>query len=176
MRKSILIITAVFLSAVAYGQDNRWAVGAKLGEPTAVSIRKYFNNVQAIDVTLGTYGGIMSRHRQYRGDNGSYKNTGVSLQVHYLWHTPVFDSETLQVYYGIGTQINNRKAYPRRLNGEYEKNLSLGGSVLGGLEYALVGSRMSIFLEGGTYVELLKKPLFLSPNLSAGVRLQLSGD
>ena len=174
MEKSIYTIIAVFLSGIAFGQENTWAIGAKLGEPTAIIVRKYFNNVQAIDVTIGTYGGILSRNRQYRGDKGQYKNTGVSLQIHYLWHTPLFNSETMQIYYGIGAQINNRKAYPRRLNGEYEKNLSLGGSALGGIEYALVDSRLSIFLEGGTYIELLKKPLFFSPNLSAGIRLKLS--
>jgi len=77
------------------------------------------------------------------------------------------------VYYGIGGQINNRRSYPKRLNGDYEKNLTLGGSVLGGFEYYIPDNRISVFLEGGTYVELLRKPFFLSPNISAGLRFNL---
>lgn len=171
MRKIIFVVLYILSAGLVYGQENNWAVGFKLGEPTGVNIRKYFNNIHAIDVTIGTYGGILSRERNYRGDNGIYKNTGLSIQAHYLWHTPLFNSEALQIYYGIGGQINSRRAYPRRLNGQYEKNLSIGGSVLGGVEYAVPDSRIAVFLETGTYVEVLRKPFYFSPNLSAGVRM-----
>ena len=173
MKKIILAVLCTLSAAAAYCQENNWAVGFKLGEPTGVNIRKYFNNVQAIDVTIGTYGGILSRERSYRGENGIYKNTGLSIQAHYLWHTPLFNSESVQAYYGVGGQVNNRRSYPRRLNGQYEKNLSLGGSLLGGLEYFIPDNRITVFLEAGTYMEVLRKPFFFSPNLSAGVRMQL---
>jgi hypothetical protein len=170
MKKSVSIFILTLLCGIAQGQENNWAVGVKLGEPTGITIRKYFNNIQAVDVTVGTYGGILSGERAYRGDNGRYKNTGVSLQIHYLWHTPVFNSEVLRVYYGIGGQINNRRSYPKRLNGQYEKALTLGGSAIGGFEYFIPDNRISVFLEAGTYIEVLRKPFFLSPNLSAGIR------
>lgn len=158
---------------MAHAQYDNWAVGFKLGEPTGVNIRKYFNNIHAIDVTVGTYGGILSNDRKYRGSDGRYKNAGISLQIHYLWHTPLFNSEAVHVYYGIGGQINNRRSYPDRLAGQYEKALTLGGSALAGFEYYIPDNRISVFLEGGTYVELLRRPFFLSPNISAGLRFNL---
>lgn len=173
MKKLALTLICTLCFGIAQAQYDNWAVGFKLGEPTGVNIRKYFNNIHALDVTVGTYGGILSNDRKYRGDNGIYKNTGLSLQVHYLWHTPLFNSEAVHVYYGLGGQINNRRSYPQRLNGQYEKTVTLGGSVLGGFEYYIPDNRISVFLEAGTYVELIRKPFYLSPNISAGLRFNL---
>ncbi|TLV03053.1 hypothetical protein [Dyadobacter luticola] len=173
MKKLALSIILTLCFGIAQAQYDNWAVGFKLGEPTGVNIRKYFNNIHALDVTIGTYGGLLSNDRKYRGDEGTYKNAGVSLQVHYLWHTPVFNSETVHVYYGLGGQVNSRRSYPKRLTGNYEKDISLGGSVLGGFEYYIPDNRISVFLEGGTYLELLPRPFYLSPNISAGIRFNL---
>ncbi|WAC14343.1 hypothetical protein [Dyadobacter pollutisoli] len=173
MKKLALTFICTLCFGFAHAQYDNWAVGFKLGEPTGVNIRKYFNNIHALDVTIGTYGGVLSNNRKYRGDEGIYKNAGLSLQVHYLWHTPLFNSEAVHVYYGLGGQVNSRRSYPKRLNGNYEKDISLGGSALGGIEYYIPDNRMSIFLEGGTYVELLPRPFYLSPNISAGVRFNL---
>jgi hypothetical protein len=173
MKKLALTFICTLCFGFAHAQYDNWAVGFKLGEPTGVNIRKYFNNIHALDVTIGTYGGVLSNNRKYRGDEGIYKNAGLSLQVHYLWHTPVFNSEAVHVYYGLGGQVNSRRSYPKRLNGNYEKDISLGGSVLGGFEYYIPDNRMSVFLEGGTYLELIPRPFYLSPNISAGVRFNL---
>lgn len=173
MKKLALTFAFLLSFGFAQAQYDNWAVGFKLGEPTGINIRKYFNNIHALDVTVGTYGGILSNDRKYRGDEGIYKNAGLSLQVHYLWHTPLFNSEAVHVYYGLGGQINSRRSYPKRLNGNYEKDISLGGSVLGGLEYYIPDNRMSVFLEGGTFLELLPRPFYLSPNISGGIRFNL---
>lgn len=173
MKKLALTVICALSFGLAQAQYDNWAVGFKLGEPTGVNIRKYFNNIHAIDVTIGTYGGILSNDRKYRGDEGIYKNAGVSIQAHYLWHTPLFNSEAVHVYYGLGGQINSRRSYPKRLNGNYEKDISLGGSVLGGFEYYIPDNRISVFIEGGTYVELLPRPFYLSPNISLGLRFNL---
>ncbi|MEO6283488.1 MAG: hypothetical protein ABIN80_02165 [Dyadobacter sp.] len=173
MKKLALTFICTLCFGFAHAQYDNWAVGFKLGEPTGINIRKYFNNIHALDVTIGTYGGVLSNNRKYRGDEGIYKNAGLSLQVHYLWHTPVFNSEAVHVYYGLGGQVNSRRSYPKRLNGNYEKDISLGGSVLGGFEYYIPDNRMSVFLEGGTYLELIPRPFYLSPNISAGVRFNL---
>ena len=173
MKKTALTIICALCFSLAQAQYDNWAVGFKLGEPTGVNIRKYFNNIHAIDVSIGTYGAILSNDRKYRGDEGIYKNAGLAVQVHYLWHTPVFNSESVHVYYGLGGQVNSRRSYPKRLNGDYQKNISLGGSVLGGFEYFIPDNRISVFLEGGTYLELLPRPFYLSPNLSAGIRFNL---
>lgn len=176
MRKTALILIGVLTVTLAQAQYDNFAVGFKLGEPTGINIRKYFNNINALDLTVGTYGGIIGNNRKYR--DGQYKNAGLSIQVHYLWHTPLFNSDNLHVYYGFGGQVNKRRYYAdSRAHlpspGNYENTLSLGGSLLGGAEYFLQDGRLSIFLEGGGYLEVMQRPFFLSPNISGGVRLNL---
>jgi hypothetical protein len=173
MKKLSLVVVCMFYCVFAQAQDNNWAMGFKLGEPTGINIRKYFNTTRAIDVTVGTYGGIMSNNRRYRGDEGIYKNTGVSVQAHYLWHTPFFGSEAVHVYYGLGGQVNSRRTYPKRLEPDYQKSISIGGSVLGGVEYFIPDNRISVFLEAGTYMELIPRPFYFSPNISGGIRFNL---
>lgn len=174
MKKIALTFLCLFSITMAQAQYDNWAVGVKLGEPTGLNIRKYFNNINAIDVTIGTYGGIFKSFSDYR--QGKYKNTGFSFQAHYLWHNPIFNSDKAHVYYGFGPQINSRKYYPDNQSNQpikYVKNISLGGSGIAGGEFFLPDGRLSIFLEGGIYVELLPGPFYISPNVSGGVRLNL---
>ena len=176
MKRFALTLFGILSISIANAQYDNFAVGFKLGEPTGVNIRKYFNNINALDLTVGTYGGILGNNRDYR--QGKYKNVGLAIQVHYLWHTPLFNSETLHLYYGFGGQVNTRKYYADNRQhlpapGNSEKALSLGGSLLGGFEYFMPDGRLSIFLEGGTYVEVMQRPFFLSPNVSGGIRLNL---
>jgi len=174
MKKIIFTLFCLFTMSIAQAQYDNWAVGFKLGEPTGIQIRKYFNNVNAIDVSFGTYGGILANVRDYR--QGKYRNVGLSFQAHYLWHNALFNSEKAQVYYGFGPQINSRRYYPDNQQNQpinYQGNISLGGSGLGGFEFFLPDGRMSVFMEGGLYIELLPGPFFTSPNVSGGIRLNL---
>ena len=87
-------------------------------------------------------------------------------------------SETVHVYYGLGGQVNSRSYYPDNKRtlpspGDRERPISLGGSAIGGFEYFIPDNKISVFLEGGVYVELLPRPFYLSPNLSAGIRFNL---
>ena len=113
MKKITLIVLCTLCFSLAQAQSDNWAVGFKLGEPTGVNIRKYFNNIHAIDVSIGTYGAILSNDRKYRGDEGIYKNAGLAVQVHYLWHTPVFNSESVHVYYGLGGRSTAEDHIPK---------------------------------------------------------------
>lgn len=173
MRKSLLILTFVFLgwlasSNTAQAQYNNWSVGFRIGEPSGVNIRKYFGDNHAFDLNIGTFGGLYGTNRSYRA--GVYKSVGLSVQGHYLWHKAFTKSESIRGYYGFGGQINTRRYYPPRLNGEYEKALSLGGSGIAGLEYFPTGKPYSFFLETGLYVELLQAPFFLNLNTGLGLR------
>lgn len=173
MRKLILVAALGILGwltvpTTARAQYNNWSVGVRLCEPSGVNIRKYFGNNHAFDLNIGTYGGLYGTKRSYRP--GDYKTVGLTIQGHYLWHTAITKSESLRAYYGFGGQINNRRTYPLRLNGEYQNTLSLGGSGIGGLEYFPVNKPYSFFLETGAYVELLQAPFFLSLNTGIGLR------
>ena len=174
MKKAIVALLLVLGSSGAFAQYDNWAFGFKLGEPTGVNIRKYFNNINAIDVSVGTFGGIIGNNREYR--QGTYRNVGLAVQAHYLWHHALFNSEKAQLYYGFGGQVNSRRYYPDNLQGQrvnYQSNTSVGGSALGGFEYFLPDGRLSIFVEGGTYIEIIPRPFFTSPNLSGGIRINL---
>lgn len=172
--KKTLLITSLILAGwglipnTASAQYNNWSVGFRIGEPSGINVRKYFGTNHAFDLNIGTYGGLYGTKRSYR--SGDYKSVGLTIQGHFLWHTALTKSESLRAYYGFGGQINNRKYYPPRLNGEYENALSLGGSGVAGLEFFPASKPYSIFVEAGGYVEVLQAPFFLSLNSGLGLR------
>ena len=173
MRKNVAATLVILLGWLALpgraqAQYNNWSVGFRLGEPAGVNIRKYFGSNHAFDLNIGTYGGLYGNRRSYR--SGLYKSVGLAVQGYYIWHKSLTSSESLRGYYGFGGQINTRRYYPPRLNGEFENALSLGGSGIAGFEYFPTSKPYSFFLEGGLYVELLQAPFFLNLNSGLGVR------
>ncbi len=173
MKKLLSVLTLVLMSwlfapAGAQAQYNNWSVGFRIGEPAGLNVRKYFGSNHAFDLNIGTYGGLYGNNRSYR--SGRYKSVGLTVQGHYVWHKALTSSESLRAYYGFGGQINTRKYYPPRLNGDYENALSLGGSGIGGLEFFPSGKPYSFFLETGVYIELLQAPFFLNLNTGLGLR------
>ncbi|WP_428658256.1 hypothetical protein [Runella sp.] len=174
MKKKLLLIlffvSFAFLPSMA--QYNNWAVGFQLVEPSGLNLRKYFGENKALDVSFGTYGLFYGRDRKYR--KGFYQNAGFSLRANYLWHKGLFKAEKLHVYYGFGGQINSRRYYFDSRNApglkEYTNNISLGGSGLAGAEYFVGNSPLSLFLEGGLYIELIPDIFYLHPQASVGVR------
>ncbi|GAB2557596.1 hypothetical protein [Spirosoma areae] len=173
MKKLFLGLTFALMGCLmttnlAQAQYNNWSVGFRLGEPSGVNVRKYFGTNKAFDLNIGTYGGLYGTKRSYR--SGEYKSVGLTIQGHLIWHKALTKSESIRAYYGFGGQVNNRRYYPPRLNGEYENALSLGGSGIGGLEVFPASKPYSFFLETGAYVEVLQAPFFLSLNTGVGLR------
>ncbi|MBD2701520.1 hypothetical protein IC229_12790 [Spirosoma sp. BT702] len=162
------ILGLLLTSDVALAQYNNWSVGFRIGEPAGANIRKYFGGNHAFDLNIGTYGGIYGTHRSY--GSGVYKSVGLTLQGHYIWHLALTKSESVRVYYGFGGQVNNRRFYPPRLNGEYENALSIGASGIGGVEVFPASKPYSFFLEAGGYLELLQAPFFMNLNTGLGLR------
>lgn len=170
-----LFVTLFILHFAVYvtqAQYNNWAVGFQLVEPSGLNVRKYFGENKALDLAIGTYGLFYGRDRAYR--KGNFQNAGMSVRGAYLWHTPLFKSDQLRGYYGLGAQVNSRRYYFESRNTpgiqEFSNNISIGGVALTGLEYFLPSSRLSFFLEGGIYVELVPAPFFLHPQAGIGVR------
>ncbi len=173
MRTSVFLATALLLSLFgtlncAQAQYNNWAVGFRIGEPAGINVRKYFGEKKAFDLNVGTFGGLYGTNRSYR--SGQYRSVGFSVQGHYIHYAPITKSESIRGYYGYGGQINTRRYYPVRLNGEYENALSLGVSGIGGVEFFPPNKPYSFFLETGVYVELLQAPFFLNLNSGLGLR------
>ena len=169
MKKSHFItIIFIFISISAFSQEKSWAVGARIGEPSGLNIRKYFDE-RAFEINIGTYGGIWGQNRGYR--KGTYNSVGLAVNMNYLWHGNLFKKETAKYYYGIGAQFNNRKYFPKDQKlAQGVATLSIGGNALAGLEFYVPDSPLSIFLEAGTYVEILPSPIFMHIQSGVGAR------
>lgn len=171
----IAVVTGVlFLSNPAQAQYNNWAVGFRIGEPAGVNVRKYFGDNKAFDVNIGTFGGLYANNRSYR--RGDYKNVGLAIQGHFLFHNELGKSQSLRYYYGLGGQLNSRRYFPDNLQGQptnYVNNISLGASAVAGLEYFLPNKPTSLFIETGLYAEVIPRPLFFNVQSGVGLRLNL---
>ncbi len=158
----------------AQAQYNNWAGGFRIGEPAGVNIRKYFGENHAFDLNVGTYGGLYGNVRSYR--RGRFKNVGLVIQGHYLWHGEVGKSQTLHYYYGFGGQVTSRRYYPDNQRGQsvdYNKNIGIGGSAVAGLEYFLPNKPTSIFIETGLYAEVVPAIFFVNVQSGIGLRFNL---
>jgi hypothetical protein len=152
---------------MAGAQTRSWAIGFKIGEPSGLNIRKYGDH-NALDITLGTYGGVLAQNKAYR--KGNYRTAGFMLNSTYLWYVHWL-RERMIAYAGVGGQVNSRNYYPGKSGGGvYLRSVSLGPSATAGLEYLSRAKARSFFLEGGGYVELLPGFLYTSPQVSFGVR------
>ncbi len=169
MRKvSFLFILVFLISSATFAQEKNWAIGAKLGEPAGLNIRKYFDE-RAFEINIGTYGGLWGQDRGYR--KGTYNSVGLAVNMNYLWHGNLFKRERAKYYYGIGAQFNNRKYFPKDQKlAQGVATLSIGGNALAGLEFFMTDSPLSIFLEAGTYVEMLPSPIFMHIQSGVGAR------
>lgn len=166
-RNLILVVLFGAYCVDSQAQTKTWAIGFKVGEPTAVSVRKY-GNKNALDVSFGTYTGLLKKKSEYRG--GEYAAIGMMFNATYLWYVPMAN-ERMMAYGGIGAQINSRKYYPDAARKDVHDNgISTGPSGTVGLEFFFKDKPGSFFVEGGGYLESLPKFFYFNPNLSIGLR------
>ena len=173
MKKLFLLtlLTISYLSTQA--QEKSWAVGAKIGDPAGLTIRKYLSNDKnALEVNIGVYGALWGLRGNYK--SGAFDGAGLSFSGLYLWHNEM--SSRLKNYYGFGAQFTSRSYYvDKTLNGIQYKDQTpatgLGGLGQAGLEYFLPSSPISIFGEVGAYVELIPAVFYFHPQGGLGARL-----
>jgi hypothetical protein len=164
-------IVLFLISFSSFSQEKKWAIGARIGEPAGLNIRRY-NDERALELNVGTFGGIWGNNRGYK--KGKYTSVGLAVNVNYLWHGNVLKKEYIKYYYGFGAQFNNRKFFPDdQSKAQGVGILSIGGSGISGLEFYVPDSPLSIFMEVGPYVELLKSPFFLHAQGGIGARFNL---
>ncbi|AWV97205.1 hypothetical protein [Arcticibacterium luteifluviistationis] len=191
MKKSFFlgIIAMLLISLDSTAQyNNNIAVGLKIGEPIGLNIRKYFQyGDKTFDINIGSYGLLYGQHRKYRdgpyhlkNSNGKYTSSqpaGMMFQGIYSWHRPVGKGDAIKVYYGFGGQVNYRTYVSKDnligTNQNGEKHVSMGPTGNAGIEYNLPGNDVGIFLDAGGYVEIVPDLLFMHPQLSAGVRVNI---
>ncbi len=159
----IIMLCPIFI----FGQQKEWGSGLRIGEPGGFMIRKYLKNgVNAIEVNMGTYGGLWGTNRRY--NTGSFQNIGYSINVMYLWHHPTILNPNIQTYYGFGPQYTVRDYYSSGVTIANEVKKALGGAAIGGVEYfPLDAPNLSFFAELGFYTEISPNPFF--PHIQGGL-------
>lgn len=169
MKKFLLLVTLLSGAVPAFAQTQKWAVGFEVGEPIAVSLRKYGER-NALDISIGTYIGLFKSKDNYKVSNDDLGGVGVMFNATYLWYAPLFN-ERMIAYAGPGVQVNSRRYYPdRNIKSVYTTNISTGPSATAGLEFFFSQKPASFFIEGGGYLELIPKFFYFNPNLSIGLR------
>ncbi len=169
MKKLCLLLPLLLCVFACFGQAQKWAVGFEVGEPIAVSLRKYGDR-NALDVSFGTYLGMFKSKENYKVSNDDLGGVGVMFNVTYLWYAPLFN-ERMIAYAGPGVQVNSRRYYPdRNVKSVYTTNISTGPSATAGLEFFFAQKPTSFFVEGGGYLEFIPKFFYFNPNLSLGLR------
>lgn len=168
--KKFILGASFFLSVIsANAQVQRWAVGFEVGEPIAVSVRKYGDR-NALDLSVGTYIGLFKSKDNYKVSNDDLGGVGVMFNGTYLWYVPLLN-ERITTYAGVGVQVNSRRYYPdRNVKSVHTTNISTGPSGTVGIEFFFGSKPASFFVEGGGYAELIPKILYFNPNLSLGLR------
>jgi hypothetical protein len=133
MKKSALIIVSIFLllTGTAKAQNKEFGIGIILGEPTGISLKKWFGGDSAIDGAVAwSFGGVNSFH----------------LHADYLHHNfNLFDVESgqLPIYFGIGFRFKAE-----------EPNATFGVRFPVGICYIFENSPLDIFLELGPVLNL----------------------
>ncbi len=177
MKKSLIIVSIILVASFhnSYAQyDSNFAIGLKVGEPLALNLRKYFRSGErAFDLNIGTTGFLMFTKRNYRKEP-LYTEAGLTVQGLFLYHRSG-RNEKLHIYYGYGAHFNKRNLIttPVGLRDNNKKLFSFGPAVTAGVEYKLPDNDLGVFLETGGYLELAPSPLFFTPQINVGLRLNI---
>ena len=135
--KHICLILLLSCSSSAYSQLQEWSAGFRIGEPGGFMARRYSDNgINALEVNIGTYGGLWGTDRKYQ--DGTFNNIGYSINVLYLWHHPTIINSDLHTYYGFGPQLNSRDWYANKVGNNLaasKRASAMGGTAVGGIEY-----------------------------------------
>ena len=120
-------------SAPQGGSPKSWGIGLRLGDPTGITIKKYFGTNKAIEFNVGrtNFFGSPRRYdesfdkyyydkypyrydedfyKDYKGWNkgyygSNYKFRAFSFQLHYLVHKDIKAVSGLRWYFGFGPQL-----------------------------------------------------------------------
>lgn len=182
-----LFIFSLFLAMHATGQGQNLGVGVRLGDPSGLSVKKYFGNNKAFEVNLGRshmfYSGSWYNKRFYdwyddwdhRYEYGDYQYIGYSrsfplaIQMHYLIQNDIKQVRDLQWYWGVGGQFrfqtyhfDYRYRYPNSsiwfVGREKVTDIDFGLDGVIGLEYKIPSVPLSVFGDMNLFMEFVDNP------------------
>ncbi len=189
------------------GTPKSWGIGLRLGDPSGLTIKKYFGGNKAIEFNVGRTNvwGSTSRYderfanyyydkyydinndyyrdwkgkdwKYYRGYFGSnYAFRAYSFQFHYLIHNDIKALSGLRWYFGFGPQIkllhysfSYFDGFGRPISDSYvSANVGVDGVI--GAEYTFAKVPLSVFVDAGLYMEIVREPFYIQGLIGTGVR------
>ncbi|HAQ61633.1 TPA: hypothetical protein DCR49_06495 [Candidatus Delongbacteria bacterium] len=187
---SLIIIAILFAGTTAFAQkkggstNNEWGIGIRLGDPSGLTVKKYFGN-NSLEFSLGrSHTWYNDRYyddyyHDYYDDYKDYKviSDPIGFQCHYLFQKPINRIGDQRVggldwYYGFGGQLITQSYYIYYDNDTREKftDLDLGADGVIGLEYRFKNSPISMFLDLTLMMEIFDDPFYFWTNGGIGVR------
>lgn len=194
-----LILLCLFPAAVS---AQTWGVGFRLGDPSGITVKKYWAG-HAFEVSLGRTH-VFNGSQYYRGrydhwydeqhfGHGSHEYVGyratpaIGLQAHYLVQKDVKNAGGLDWYYGFGGQVRSVQYYYdyryKTGNGpewvvvrdERVTEIDLGIDGVLGLEYKFTDAPVAIFLDATLFMEVFDNPFVFWPQIGLGARFNFGG-
>lgn len=187
-KKVIALLSFVLCVVVANAQDQ--GIGLRLGDPTSVTYKKYFNNSKAFEFLLGTSGAgwHYNYYRNTFDDLNEYEGlryrshrvkSTLYLQGRYLLHNDIYVQGLegkWDWYWGLGamlkianveyrfhddnSSVNNKDTY---------NDFDLGPEGIIGMEYTFEGVPITVFGEVSLMLEIVDR-ISIRPFSGAGVR------
>jgi hypothetical protein len=169
------------------GTPTGFGLGLRLGDPTGITLKKYFGGNKAIEFNVGrTYNfQTYDRDRFYRygtwnkkgyivDDTYFRRSRSLAFQLHYLVHKDIRLLPGLRWYIGFGGQVRTTTYYYyyRYAYTDDERytrvNVGLDGII--GLEYTFKDVPISVFLDANIYLEVVDDPFALDGQGGIGAR------
>lgn len=192
MRK-VIILSLVLFPLVSFAQER--GIGIRLGEPFSVTYKDFISDYISFEAMIGSAGVNSSSYylrdfennppeaNSFHQSNSASK--GISLNARMAYHEDFTDAFGITQGYilgygGAGVQFrSNRVSYlytvqtvntgaiPKQ---EERTNVDFGPEVFAGLEYYFDDLPLSVFAEGGIFLELLDRVGHLKAQGGIGVR------
>lgn len=142
-----IMLIVVFFPCAVLAQDNDFGLGLMLGDPTAISFKKWTGSKNAFDGGVGW---------SFGGDGGSFH-----VHADYLIHS--FNLITIErgkapLYFGLGARLNT------------EDETKFGFRIPLGVSYIFERAPLDIFFEIAPLFDLVPKTDFGGVEWSIGIR------
>ena len=156
MKRYFLVLSALtglmLFTVEAHSQNQNWGIGLRLGDPTGVSAKKYLGANNGLELALGS----------------NLEGRGIQFLAHYLFHFPVGNAQGLHWYYGFGAQIEDHHHDNEDIGRDGETEFGADGVL--GLEYTFNNGRLSAYLDGILFLEIIDDPFDLELDAGVGLR------
>lgn len=171
MKRLLLLALTAGFSIAGISQTG---IGIRLGDPTAISLKHYMSESNALEINIGAptyYKGYDYRY-YYTHDNrfknkyyynyGYRPNFGIAFQVHYLMHQDFLDVDGLKWYWGPGGQLRYQTGIMHYWDNEgfHEYRLTdigLGPDITIGFEYTFSDVPVSVALDITAFLEIFDR-------------------